>query len=192
MLVLTRKATEKILIGDNVALSIVQIQGNKVRIGVEAPPHVTVMRSELVGREPRQSSGKLRNILIVDDSPEDRSTFRRFLDAGTREPRYSFAEASCGREGLDLFRVQHPDCVLLDFRMPDLDGLEFLAEMKSGKLGNHVPVIMLTGQGAEAVAVQAMKSGAVDYLVKQHVTKETLQRTVYQALTGSAPGSLLN
>jgi carbon storage regulator len=56
MLVLTRKESERIQIGDDVVLTIVRIDGNKVRIGIEAPPHITIKRDELVGTPPRQKN----------------------------------------------------------------------------------------------------------------------------------------
>src|SRR4029077_7550226 len=93
-------------------------------------------------------------ILIVDDSPEDRGVYRRPL-LQDREHEYRFAEAESGEEGLEAVRRGPPDCVLLDYRLPDLYGLEFLAAVaemgEAGKEGG-VPVIVLTGQGSEAVA----------------------------------------
>lgn len=101
-------------------------------------------------------------VLIIDDSPEDRATCRRRLARG-RE-RFAFAEADTGAEGLALARSFDPDCVLLDYHLPDADGLEVLAALL------HEPVdfavLLLTGQGSEAVAVRALKAGAEDYLVK--------------------------
>jgi carbon storage regulator CsrA len=181
MLVLTRKISEKIVIGHDIVLSVLQIAGSKVRIGVEAPPHVSVVRSELLDRRARSQANKT-NILIVDDNPEDRITYRRFLEKGNRLESFAFAEATSGQEGLDLFSASHPDCVLLDYRLPDLDGLEFLAQMKKDRTNLDIPVIMLSGQGAEEIAVRAMKSGASDYLVKQRVTAESLQYSVRSVL----------
>jgi carbon storage regulator CsrA len=193
MLVLSRRPNEKILIGPDIVLTVSQIQGNKVRIGIEAPASTRVLRAELAQKSednalsaaplPAAGAGASHRILIVDDCSEDRSTFRRYLEAGDRPQSYSFAEASSGQEGLDLCGTRRPDCVLLDYRLPDLDGLEFLAEMKKETSGHAIPVIMLTGQGAEEIAVQAMKWGAVDYLVKQHITRESLRRSLFHALS---------
>jgi len=117
-------------------------------------------------------------LLIVDDSPEDRELYRRLL-AQDREHAYEFLEAETGEEGLALAREGGPDCLLLDYRLPDVDGLEFLARLLAEKL---VPVIVLTGQGNEAVAVEAMKSGAQDYLLKGSVTRDRLQHAVRNAI----------
>jgi len=104
-------------------------------------------------------------ILITDDSPEDRETYRRRIAQG-REQDYLFWETGSGEEGLELYRSVQPDCVVLDYNLPDLDGLEILARLRSEQGDEPLPVVMLTGQGNETVAVQALKAGAQDYLVK--------------------------
>ena len=104
-------------------------------------------------------------VLIVEDDLVDRMACRRAL---AQDPNCEFvlSEAETGREGLQLAHAQKPDCVLLDYHLPDLNGLEFLAEL-SNDLGEiPVPVMMLTGADNALVAVEAMKRGAQDYLVK--------------------------
>ncbi len=120
-------------------------------------------------------------ILIVDDSPEDQELYRRYLK---RDSTYSYTilEASLGQQGLDLWQQHQPDLVLLDYRLPDLDGLEFLTALQALSQQSCLPVIIVTGQGNEAIAVQAMKAGAQDYLLKGKITPETLQRAVTSAI----------
>lgn len=120
-------------------------------------------------------------ILIVDDSPEDRELYRRYL-LRDRDYSYTFVEATLGKEALALWQQHQPDAVLLDYRLPDLDGLEFLAQLKSSTQLPYLPVIMVTGQGNEAIAVQAMKAGAQDYIVKKQITPERLQLAVQEAI----------
>jgi signal transduction histidine kinase len=117
-------------------------------------------------------------LLIVDDSPEDRELYRRLL-AQDREHAYEFLEAETGEEGLRVAHDRNPDCLLLDYRLPDVDGLEFLSRLRAKRL---IPVIVLTGQGNEAVAVEAMKSGAQDYLLKGSVARDRLQQAVRNAI----------
>ena len=103
-------------------------------------------------------SEKPYRILIIEDSPEDREFYRRRIAQG-REQDYHFWETGSGEEGLRLCREVVPDCVLLDYQLPDLDGLEFLDRFQAAVGEATVPIIMLTGHGNEAVAVQAMKKG---------------------------------
>ncbi|MCY7276478.1 MAG: PAS domain-containing protein, partial [Phormidesmis sp. CAN_BIN44] len=112
-----------------------------------------------------------RTILIVEDSPEDREMYRRYL-MRDRDYAYTIVEASLGKEGLDLWHQHQPDAVLLDYRLPDLDGLEFLAALQPQQ---PLPIVMVTGVGNETIAVQAIKAGAQDYLVKGQITPEGLK-----------------
>ena len=127
-----------------------------------------------------------RKILIVDDSPEDRETWRRYL-RGDLAVQYTVVERGTIQAGLAACREEHPDCVLLDHNLPDGTGVEFLQELRG--LGGTLafPTVMLTGTGSEAVAVEAMKTGAQDYLMKSRLNPEALHRAlgaaVYKAQT---------
>ncbi|MBC7969343.1 MAG: PAS domain-containing protein [Verrucomicrobia bacterium] len=115
-----------------------------------------------------------RIVLIVEDSPEDRELYRRYL-LHDRDYDYTIIEASLGEEGLNLWRQHQPDAVLLDYRLPDLDGLEFLAALQTQESQTPLPIVMMTGVGSETIAVQAIKAGAQDYLVKGQITPEGLK-----------------
>jgi CheY-like chemotaxis protein len=84
-----------------------------------------------------------RTILIVDDSPEDRELYRRYL-LRDRDYSYRILEAPLGRIGLEMWRQYQPDALLLDYRLPDLDGLEFLAKLQSSSQQSNIPAIMMT------------------------------------------------
>ncbi|MBD2355963.1 response regulator [Tolypothrix sp. FACHB-123] len=120
-------------------------------------------------------------VLIVDDSPEDRELYRRCL-LRDRDYTYNILEARLGQEGLGLWQQHQPDVVLLDYRLPDLDGLEFLTRLHPPSPQPYLPVIVVTGQGSEAIAVQTMKAGAQDYLVKGQITPERLILAVNSAI----------
>jgi len=122
-----------------------------------------------------------RTILIIDDSAEDRETYRRCLLQDTNYT-YTILEEEYGENGLELCRLVKPDVILLDFLLPDIDGLEFLSELQTQVGKTHLPVVMLTGQGSEAIAVAAMKSGAQDYLVKGNTTSESLRLAIHSVV----------
>ncbi|WGV27456.1 PAS domain-containing protein [Halotia branconii] len=121
------------------------------------------------------------SILIIDDSPEDREVYRRYL-LQDQEYTYTILEEESGEGALALCHQFQPDGILLDFLLPDMDGLEFLADLKQQSKVAMPAVIMLTGYGNEAVAVQAMKIGVQDYLVKGQTTAERLLSTIHSAI----------
>ncbi|HEY9692653.1 MAG TPA: ATP-binding protein [Oculatellaceae cyanobacterium] len=122
-----------------------------------------------------------QTILIIDDCLEDRETYRRYLLQDSKYS-YTIVEEEYGENGLELCRLIKPDVILLDFLLPDIDGLEFLNELKTKRDFIDVPVVMLTGQGNEAIAVQVMKSGASDYLVKGEMTPESLRLAIHNVV----------
>ena len=105
------------------------------------------------------------NILIIDDSAEDRESVKHYLSERS-DPAYVVYEAENGEQGLEQCRLHAIDCILLDYHLPDVNGVDFLSRLHQ-QFGSAVPaVVMLTGQGNESLAVQAIKAGAQDYLVK--------------------------
>jgi signal transduction histidine kinase len=96
----------------------------------------------------------------------------------------SLAEEASGERGLDAIAKTEPRCVLLDYSLPGRNGIEVLKRIRSKH--PHLPVILLTGQGNEAVAVQSMKEGAQDYITKATITPETLSRVIRVAMEHSA------
>jgi len=120
-------------------------------------------------------------ILIVDDDAADREIFKLYLK--TDQPgAFTFAEEGTGRAGLDRLQSFQPDCVLLDFNLPDIDGLEMIRRLSNGREFPSCAVVMLTAIGSEQIAVEAMKLGVMDYLVKGPASSEALPRTVASAV----------
>ncbi|MEB3312507.1 MAG: PAS domain S-box protein [Snowella sp.] len=116
-------------------------------------------------------------ILIVDDSESDRVTYRRYLQSET-EFDYQFLEAETLEEGIELWNFQSPQLVLVDIHLPDGSGLELINVIKQSYFEPFLPVIAVTGLGDERIAVEAMKLGAKDYLVKNYITQSALCRSV--------------
>ncbi len=133
--------------------------------------------------EPGSHSGGLR-VLIVDDSPEDRYSLRRALRSLSSQT-YEVVEAATGAEGLEHCLRSPPHCVLLDYKIPDLDGLDFLDSLRE-RSAAPIALVMLTGQGSETVAAEAMKRGAADYLVKSMVTPQYLHQAISNAIEKAA------
>src|SRR5690242_3732095 len=106
-----------------------------------------------------------RKMLIVEDNPADRRLFRLYLQEAT-DVEWDIREEEYGEAGLAACRAFRPDCILLDYQLPDLDGLVFLERLRQAQGLESCAVVLATGMGDEAVAVEAMKRGAQDYLVK--------------------------
>ena len=106
-------------------------------------------------------------LLIVDDDETDRRLYGWLL-ARQAPGQFEVHHAVDGAAGIAALRAETYDCVLLDFSLPDLTGLEFLADViANGEL--PAAFVLITGHGNEAIAVDAMKLGVQDYLVKDHV-----------------------
>lgn len=112
-------------------------------------------------------------LLLVDDDQIDRLACKRALQRHT-DCEFVLFEAETGNQGLKLARTEAIDCILLDFHLPDLSGVEFLAELAEETGDLPMPVVMLTGSDNAMIAVDALKRGARDYVVKGS-DKESLQ-----------------
>ena len=138
------------------------------------------------------------SILLVDDDEVDRLTVKRALrKAGVSA---ELAEAENGAEALAWLKknlsgfsqVRLPgsskksriqarlDLILLDYRLPDIDGLQLIADIKT--LNLNLPLIVLTGQGDEKIAVEIMKAGAADYLAKSAIEPNSLAKSIGNAI----------
>jgi signal transduction histidine kinase len=122
-------------------------------------------------------------VLIVDDDDVDRTQYVKLL-AQNEAGRCQIVQASGGADAIAVLREQERafDCLLLDFSLPDMTGLEFLATV-AGDGGLPFAVVLITGRGSEAIAVEAMKLGAQDYLMKDKINAASLWRAMAQAVT---------
>ncbi|OVE75828.1 hypothetical protein BVX97_03170 [bacterium E08(2017)] len=123
-----------------------------------------------------------RCILIVDDDSNFRSAQKRVIRGlrSSNDSPYEVREAANGEDALTALQDQDIDCVLIDYQMPGGTGLEWLSRMLSAR--PELAVIMITGRGSEQLAVDAMKNGAMDYLVKGSITPEELERAIINAI----------
>jgi signal transduction histidine kinase len=124
----------------------------------------------------------VKRILLVDDNEQDRMLYRRYLTKHEGGERLEISEAHTGEEALAQFLAFRPDCVLLDYNLPDTDGLDLLAELLKLAPPESLCVVMITGGGNEGLAVRVLNSGALDYLVKQQFDPELLYKTVTHAI----------
>lgn len=113
-------------------------------------------------------------VLIVDDDEVDRLAVRRALQATGLQ--IELAEAYNCQDAIATLMSVSFDCAFLDYRLPDRDGLMLIRELRKTKV--RVPLVVLTGQGDEQIAVDLMKAGASDYLVKSRLSPETLSQTL--------------
>jgi len=111
-------------------------------------------------------------ILVVDDDPDIRDILKLTLS----EESYEVIEAEDGEEAIKAIHSKSPDLVLLDYRIPKVDGREVCRQIKNDILLSHLPIIMVTGSGDVNDKVGGIDSGADDYIVKPFEPKELLAR----------------
>ncbi len=124
---------------------------------------------------------RIYRVLIIDDDAVDRRLYYKLLgDLGPDACQVQHAVDAAA--GLAALRAEEFDCVLLDLNLPSMDGFEFLS---TAAVDGELPcaVVVITGQGNEATAVEAMKRGVQDYLVKDRVNPANLWRAVTQAIS---------
>jgi DNA-binding response OmpR family regulator len=102
----------------------------------------------------------MHKILIVDDDP----TLVDFLKLLLESEEYETRDAPDGESALQEIKKFEPEVVLLDYMMPNMDGLDVLRHVSKHHATSFV--VMLTGKGNEEVAVECMKAGAIDYVLK--------------------------
>lgn len=115
-------------------------------------------------------------LLIIDDDQVVRASLAAYLeDSG-----FTVLQASNGLQGLEVFERDHPDLVICDLRMPQVDGLELIRRINA--LQVETPVIVVSGAGVMTDAVEALRLGAADYLIKPLEDLAVLEHSVRRAL----------
>jgi len=124
-----------------------------------------------------------RRILIVDDSVDDRADLRRMLLLGT-DDRLVFTELSLGSAAIAALHSGTdgpPDCVLLDYHLPDMDAVEVLAGMQSAEGVPLCPVVVVTGEASLYFGREVLRAGAQDHIAKDGLTPALLARSISHA-----------
>ena len=111
-----------------------------------------------------------QKILVIEDEP----SVRTGLEDNLRFEGYAVVSAGNGIDGIELFKVENPDLVILDVMMPGLDGLEVCKQIRV--LNSAIPVIMLTAKCSEIDKVVGLELGADDYLTKPFGMRELFAR----------------
>ncbi len=105
------------------------------------------------------------DVLIVDDSAAIRKILQRVL-AQADVPINRILEAGDGREALALLKTEKINLVLSDINMPNMDGLQFLTEVRANEEWKNLPVLMITTEGSQAKVMEAVQLGATGYVRK--------------------------
>ncbi len=118
------------------------------------------------------------NILIVDDSPTTRKVTIRYLNILGYN---SIIEAGDGKEALKILESKPADIIITDWNMPNMNGLEFLKELRADDNLKRTPVLMVTTRGLKEDVISAVKAGANNYIVKPF-TQKTLEQKLNMLL----------
>jgi len=134
----------------------------------------------MVNLNPRQKmEANLKRILCIEDEPEMIDLIRLIL--GRRG--YEVKGAEGGIEGLKLVRKEHPDLVLLDLMMPDMDGWEVYQQMKADESTKHIPVIVVTAKAQSIDKVLGLHIAKVDDYIAKPFSPQDLLNSVERILS---------
>jgi len=111
-------------------------------------------------------------ILVVDDTPANIATLAAIL----KDKGYQLSVATNGKQALEVVSRVHPDLILLDVMMPEMDGFETCRRLKEAEATKQIPVIFLTARAETADIVKGFELGAVDYVAKPFNAHELLAR----------------
>ncbi len=120
-------------------------------------------------------------ILIAEDDEDDLLIFKELIIEGTHDVKVTVDSAPTREDIAPKLEESHYDLFFLDYRLGEWNGVDILKDVR--EKGYTLPVIMLTGQGDQEIAVQAMKAGATDYLVKASLSPEILSKAIRHAIS---------
>jgi carbon storage regulator CsrA len=180
MLVLSRRENSSIKIGSDVTVTVLSARRNQVRLGIEAPKDVRILRDELVepfeehkelsptdvGQQRRTPGMKI--VLVIEDDPLHARLIRKSL-CSSQGTMVTVAETA--KLALDALAgasndLVHPDLILLDMHLPDSTGLDVLRSIRRDERLRRIPVVMLSCCQEDTVVDECMESGANAFVVK--------------------------
>lgn len=123
-----------------------------------------------------------KRIIIVDDNELDRKTCTRALKNSTLKDSI-LIESNTGSDALRECKIEMPDCILIDYNLPDMSGLDLLNKITNMNENNKVSLIMMTGQGDEHFAAECIQYDIDDYLIKGEINPEKLISSIKSAIT---------
>ncbi len=118
-------------------------------------------------------------ILLVEDNEGDRQTVRRLFERSNLKINLEEAKDCKGR--IEKIKTQDIDCVLIDYHLPDATGAEIIEQIREADV-DRIPLIILTGMGSETMAAEVLKKGAADYVSKNGLNAEILERSITNAV----------
>lgn len=121
------------------------------------------------------------NILIVDDDDYDRQIYKKNITKYLPK-QFLVTEADSGQSALQICAGLQPDCILIDYYMPGLNGINFMDEITSSSEINNPAIIFLTGKGDETIAAEVIRKGAVDYIPKAKVRGDVLAESIKKSI----------
>lgn len=183
MLVLSRRENSSVKIGSNVTVRVLSVRRQQVRLGIDAPREIRVLRDELdvepheelpppaADRQQRRLGMKI--VLVVEDDPLHARLIRKSL-CGSQGTMVTVAETAklaldalgMPTGGSDEDELLRPDLILLDMKLPDSSGLDVLRSIRQDQRLLRTPVVMLTCCQDDTVAAECMESGANAFVVK--------------------------
>lgn len=179
MLVLSRECDSAIHIGPNITVKVLSIQKQRVKLGVDAPTHIRVVREEIAsppsegmaGDPPasRAIPGGSFPVLVVEDDPGHARLIAKSLEECLLT---NVSVARTGRAAMELlarageYPDQGPRLIFLDFHLPDMSGLEVLRRLRSDSRLRTIPVVILSGEQRESVVADCLEAGANAFVAK--------------------------
>lgn len=130
-----------------------------------------------------KTANKNISLLILEDNPEDVALYKRRIERQSNEFKFDVTHCGTIAEAKDIRNKGQHDCYVVDYKLPDGEGMDFIHYLNTVNDPSYPSaILMITGQGNEEVAVEAMKSGVHDYLTKKSISEGYFVRPLLNAL----------